>query len=38
VAVTPVVISKFKGQLTGVKLPMLTILGSDDRIIPVSQA
>jgi hypothetical protein len=38
VVVDPVRISKFKVQLTVVKLPILAFLGSDNRSIPVSQA
>ncbi|BAP17639.1 hypothetical protein ETSB_0827 [cyanobacterium endosymbiont of Epithemia turgida isolate EtSB Lake Yunoko] len=34
--VDPVRISKFKVQLTVVKLPILAIFGSDNRSIPVS--
>ncbi len=38
VAVAPVGIPKFLGQLTGIKLPTLAIWGSNDSIVPVSNA
>ncbi len=38
VAIAPMGIARFKEQLTGVKLPTLAIWGSNDRIVPVSQA
>ena len=38
VAVAPVGIDRYKEQLQGISLPTLAIWGSNDRIVPVSQA
>ncbi|WP_264321995.1 alpha/beta fold hydrolase [Zarconia navalis] len=38
VAVAPVGIERYKGKLQGLSLPTLAIWGSNDRIVPVSQA
>lgn len=38
VAVAPVGIKRYREQLTGIELPVLAIWGSNDRIVPESQA
>ncbi len=38
VAVAPVGISQLSSQLQGIELPILAIWGSDDTVVPLSQA
>ncbi|MDJ0554859.1 MAG: alpha/beta hydrolase [Microcoleaceae cyanobacterium MO_207.B10] len=38
VAISPVGIKRFQDELEGIKLPILGIWGSNDRIVPITQA